>query len=225
MLLTIKGSHSGRSPHNAPIVAFRHLLTTSKMSQYSLSTCDPIQKKKEDFVNVCKTPQVAGSVSTVLFETGTMDTFMSSLENTKEGVWWNAERAYQPPRPGPKTSSDISSSAGDETESLLTPTRSSFGVIAPMLGGVVVDSPSVSRAGTMDSAELSLAERQESSASNSPTVPSRTSALKRTKRPSPLRTQTPVREVLEAPNTPASTPTSPSAFRRAVGALVKSIRQ
>ncbi|KAI0326458.1 hypothetical protein GY45DRAFT_109177 [Cubamyces sp. BRFM 1775] len=188
------------------------------MSQYSLSTCDPIQKKKEDLANIRKAPQVTGSVSTILFETGTMDTFLSSLENTQEKIWWNAERVGRPPRPGPRTSSNVSSSyAEDETDPLLTPKRADFDAI---FGGPVVDSPSVSRTGTVDEAQFSLAEAQENSA-----APSRTFGLMRAKKPSPLRMQAAAREVIEVPGTPASTPTSPSAFKRAFGALVKSIRQ
>ncbi|OJT07720.1 hypothetical protein TRAPUB_1389 [Trametes pubescens] len=48
------------------------------MSQYSLSTCDPLQKAKADRKDVRRAPHVTGSVSTVLFETGTMDTFPRS---------------------------------------------------------------------------------------------------------------------------------------------------
>ncbi|KAJ8472348.1 hypothetical protein ONZ51_g8571 [Trametes cubensis] len=91
------------------------------MSQYSLSTCDPVQRKKEDLVNVRKTPQVTGSVSTVLFETGTMDTFLSSVESTREGVWWNGERGC---KPSPQTNSNASSYAEEETDLLLTRKRS-----------------------------------------------------------------------------------------------------
>ena len=88
----------------------------------------------------------------------------------------------------------------------------------------MVDSASVSRTGTMDGSEHSLAESRGRSVALL-TMPSRTLALRRAKKPSPLHTQAAVLDMPEVPGTPTSTPTSPSAFRRAFGALFKSIRQ
>lgn len=75
------------------------------MSQYSLSTCDPLQKAKGTFMaqsshrynsmlrlssadrkDVRRAPHVTGSVSTVLFETGTIDTFPRSPSRRDTGL-------------------------------------------------------------------------------------------------------------------------------------------
>ncbi|KAL1940136.1 hypothetical protein VTO73DRAFT_9087 [Trametes versicolor] len=195
------------------------------MSQYSLSTCDPLQKGKADRKDVRRAPHVTGSVSTVLFETGTIDTFPRPLSRRDTGLSTQGRNVFKtlPPALWRTTSGSISEEADEQ---IITPTKNTFGAEV-VFGGPVFDSPCHSRASTMDESAALLVQSQIEQASSSGI--SRTDAPKRgRKRPSPLgalsSAKDPAPETLDQ-LTPVATPASPSAkFARAFGAFFKTRR-
>ncbi|KAI0364484.1 hypothetical protein BV20DRAFT_858488 [Pilatotrama ljubarskyi] len=212
-------------PQKLPRPTHKHL---TKMSQYSLSTCDPLQPAKADRKDVRPTPHSTGSVSTVLFETGSIDTF-PSRSGTGSSLAAESEdnvdkfNAWKSIPLTPRTSSAGSTAAVDgEHDPLLTPTKGSFAGKS-MLGGPVNDtSPCSSRASTMDESAALLVDGEDGPGSSSGGTSRAFSVRRAKKRPSPLAAPSCTAAVANA-ETPMPTPTTPSALARAFGALVKSI--
>ncbi|KAI0671301.1 hypothetical protein C8Q78DRAFT_762835 [Trametes maxima] len=197
------------------------------MSQYSLSTCDPLQRKKADRKDVRRAPHIGAFVSTVLFEMGTMDTFfpgsragtISLLEDISE-VGAEDYNSFKPILRSPRgSSSDI-----DVANSSLTAARKKSSSVATVFGGPVLESPCSSRASTMDESAALLVGGTTYSAS--PSSSPRTLNQPAKKRPSPLQPAETVEMSqsadAEAVTPTAPTPTTPSAFARAFGAMIKS---
>ncbi|KAI9070194.1 hypothetical protein FKP32DRAFT_1670567 [Trametes sanguinea] len=185
------------------------------MSQYSLATCDPIQKRQEDRVNVRRAPQITGSVSTVLFETGTMNTFVATFDGADAGweTYASLREGTEKCRTQPRC---LRSCSGASESGPSTPTKDTFAMPEAVFGGPINDSPSVSRAGTFEeSVALLLGDQADSSSTpDEDFVPQRAK-----KRPSPLCTQAVDAAEIAPPRAPAPTPTSPSALRRVFGVL------
>ncbi|KAI0715748.1 hypothetical protein C8T65DRAFT_738382 [Cerioporus squamosus] len=181
------------------------------MSQYSLSTCNPLATKREDLPNVVRRAPKLASEGSVLFEAGTISTRAGSLEDSP--IFEDEEDA----------DTSLSSTSGDTSSPASPPgihhrSRS-------ILGGIVVESPAPSRRGTVEEGETSaLIQKTEiTSPPNTPTTPTARRRPKR-KAPPPLLPSTVAVEdgSLE---TPAPTPTTPSAFSRAFGVFSKAFNR
>ncbi|CDO71782.1 hypothetical protein BN946_scf184939.g6 [Trametes cinnabarina] len=194
------------------------------MSQYSLATCDPTKTAKEDRANVRGAPPVTGSVSTVLFETGTMDTFMST--GGAQAAWetrLESGRGFGGHRALPPLSWLSRSSSGSSESALITPLKDSFDP-KTVFGGPVIDSPTVSRTNTFDPSVVFLSEAQADSSDSFHTSMHQFVPKRPKKRPSPLRSRVTKVDVEMPGPTPTPTPTRRSAFTRMFGRWVKSIR-
>ncbi|RPD53132.1 hypothetical protein L227DRAFT_581635 [Lentinus tigrinus ALCF2SS1-6] len=189
------------------------------MSQYSLSTCDPLVAQREDRRNVVRKIPKLSSQGSVLFEAGTLSTRAGSLEDSP--IFESSEEdenSYASP----------SSESSEDSSYPVTP-LSNHHRSRSILGGCVVESPAPSRRGTAEENEISAlipVSKTAFSSPPTPDTPTTPTGRPRPKRkaPPPLLQSTPGVEdgSLE---TPAPTPTTPSAFSRAFGVLTKAFNR
>ncbi|KAI0771323.1 hypothetical protein BD413DRAFT_493103 [Trametes elegans] len=199
-------------------------LGCQKLTPAPLSTCDPLQGAKDRTKDVRRTPFATASVSAVLFETGSIDSFASS--KALPSVPFRTSTGESTP-PGP--------------EGPITPTDAQTGPGPAMFDEPFVDSPCWSRANTMDEEtvvflhKLNIAvipncassSTQSTSFTRGPESPaSESKRIMHKKKPSPL-AQIPLDvENVGAEKSPIVTgPATPkSAIARVLGAFVKSKR-
>nr|VWO98882.1 Cell division control protein [Ganoderma boninense] len=116
------------------------------MSQYSLSTTDPLRKGSRERVRKIRLPWKADNgvrkqqlydigAASLIFDAGTIDTTRKSSTRANSKRFWS--RKHTP----------------DTHDDATTPTQDHFGP-AVVLGGTLFESPSVSRAGTAESVEM-----------------------------------------------------------------------
>ncbi|KAI0749218.1 hypothetical protein C8Q80DRAFT_610578 [Daedaleopsis nitida] len=143
------------------------------MSQYSLTTCDPLAPRKEDRRDVRKAQRLpsAGPI-TVLFEAGTMSTRAGSANSVSCSAICED---LEPDSSSSSSSSGSSPASSDDGSYPATLTKFAYeqepSGMRSVLGGEVVESPTSSRRGTVDAQASSDSDAEELEAALLPTLP------------------------------------------------------
>ncbi|RDX43533.1 hypothetical protein OH76DRAFT_1487799 [Lentinus brumalis] len=187
------------------------------MSQYSLSTCNPLAAKRDDRRNVVRRVPKLASEGSVLFEAGTLSTRAGTLGDSP--IFESAEEEEH---------TDTSSSSSSADSSYPATPTSDHHRSRSILGGIVVESPAPSRRGSVDedAVETSALIRKTelSSPPDTPTTP--TGGLRPKRKVLPALLPSTGAAVEDGSfDTPAPTPTTPSAFSRAFGVFAKAFNR
>ncbi|KAI1782901.1 hypothetical protein LXA43DRAFT_386127 [Ganoderma leucocontextum] len=197
------------------------------MSQYSLSTTDPLKKGSREQSRKIRLPWKADNgarkqrlydvgAASLIFDAGSVDTTRkSSLAN-----------------PGTlplRKRTSLRNAAGVDAK---TPTEDQFGAAAAaVLGGVIFESPPVSRAGTADSVEMRAQLSGEHHMNSAHRSPQTAQTLLRSRRgwkiPSPLSAsaRAPPRGDADCEKELPVMPTTPSALARVFGVFSKAMNR